>query len=168
MLSQKRLGEKDNLEPICSNKKCNKSGKKSDFLNCSNCDRNYHPFCIDTPVYVKHVCRFKWLCPQCKRCQGDCVYKSQTKTEERLIKCNTCDRTFHKNCYNTINLPANGKTYCSDCINCKNCNTLLPVLSINSHNEILMVKGFRVCEECWKYYKNVNMFINHTLETLLS
>lgn len=160
MLSHKRPGDRDYFEPICANKKCNKMGKKSDFLNCSKCDRNYHPYCLDVSLVLKHANRFKWLCPQCKKCQGDCIFKNQPGQDniEKLIRCSTCDRTFHKNCYNTIVLPLNGKTYCTDCINCKNCNIILPVLSMNIQNELLMVKGNRVCDECWKYYKNVNLF----------
>jgi len=157
LLSNKRFGDKDSLEPVCANRKCNKTGKKSDFLNCSKCDKNYHQYCLDTSVQLKHANRFKWLCPQCKYCQGDCLYKHRSTLEfnEKLIRCNTCDRTFHKNCYSTVVLPMNNQTYCSDCIKCKNCSTILPVLTSNSQNESLMVKGYRVCDVCWKYYKTV-------------
>lgn len=99
---------------------------------------------------MKCVNRFKWLCNNCKSCQA-CTRVSS----EKLTKCNTCERTFHQNCYPLTVSLLNGKTYCTDCINCKNCSRLLPILTIVNQNDLLTVKGFRVCDECWNYYKNV-------------
>ena len=65
----------------------------------------------------------------------------------------------------------NNKPVCIDCASCKNCNKVLPLLTINNQNEFLVVKGYRVCDECWKYYKNVKfifIFSKIILEALLS
>jgi hypothetical protein len=150
-LLQHKRGPDRELDILCANKKCNRSGKKSDFLCCSSCEKFYHANCLDTPMILKFVNRFKWLCLNCKTCQ-------QCGTSNgKLIKCNTCDRTFHDGCY-PMHISF-GKTHCGDCITCKNCNKALPLLTISNQNDLLQIKGYRVCEECWKYYKNVSGII---------
>lgn len=166
MLGGKRPGAE--LDIICFNKKCNKTGKKSDFLCCAKCEKYYHPGCLDLPMLMKYVNRFKWYCMNCKTCQH-CFNNAATTSENRLIKCNTCDRTFHNYCYgmipyasllnpnSTLPTPQQGsmsKHFCVDCINCKNCNKTLPVLSYNNSHDFKQIKGYRVCDDCWKYYTN--------------
>jgi hypothetical protein len=135
-------------------------GKKSDFLQCYKCDKNYHSSCLEPPMIHKFVNRFKWQCPNCKTCQV-CNVK-----DSLLSKCSTCDRTFHEKCYKVCSV--NGKAFCGDCLTCKNCSRILPILTIANQNDLLQVKGYRVCEDCWKYYKNVIIMYIFIIETLLS
>lgn len=95
---------------------------------------------------MKYVNRFKWYCSSCKHCQN-------CNEKENLTKCETCDRTYHERCLKFTKI--NNKPVCIDCASCKNCNKVLPLLTAVNQNEFLAVKGYRVCEECWKYYKNV-------------
>jgi hypothetical protein len=104
---------------------------------------------------MKYSNRFKWLCADCKECQV-CNQKGDSQKSQNLQKCVTCDRTFHQNCNSLITSPINARTYCTDCLNCKNCAKNLPIPSLMNQNDFLSIKGFRVCEECWKYYKNVS------------
>ncbi len=136
---------------FCSNKRCNRVGKKNDFLNCGKCEKYFHPACADPPLVLRYANRFKWLCAECKVCQS-C---NQT-SNEKLNRCSTCDRTFHSRCVTLTTSPMNGRSYCQDCLNCKNCLKSLPLLSIMNQNDFLSIKGHRVCDECWKYYKNVS------------
>ena len=123
-------------------------GKKSDFLICNKCDKSYHPNCIDPNLIMKYVNRFKWYCSNCKSCQN-----CNGNIKENLTKCFTCDRSYHEKCKKFTKI--NEKNICVDCINCKNCKKNLPLLTSSMQNELLSIKGFRVCEDCWKYYKNV-------------
>jgi hypothetical protein len=157
MLQHKRGPDRE-LDIYCSNKKCNRGGKKSDFLCCTTCDKYYHSTCLDPPMILKFVNRFKWQCSSCKTCQ-----QCGTNTP-KLTKCNTCDRTFHESCY-PMNISF-GKLHCADCITCKNCNKNLPLLTISNQNDLLQIKGYRLCEECWKYYKNVNFSVTHRNTTV--
>jgi len=133
-------------EITCSDSNCNKIGRKSDFLCCLKCEKYYHPYCLETPKVLKYVNRFKWYCNNCKHCQN-------CNEKDNLTKCETCDRTYHERCLKFTKI--NNKPVCIDCASCKNCNKVLPLLTTSNQNEFLAVKGFRVCEECWKYYKNV-------------
>jgi hypothetical protein len=110
---------------------------------------------------LKFVNRFKWQCINCKTCQ---VCNTNTA---KLTKCNTCDRTFHENCF-PMHISF-GKPQCGDCISCKNCNKTLSLLTISNQNDLLQIKGYRVCEECWKYYKNVmlNLYRNTIAQNVL-
>jgi hypothetical protein len=104
-------------------------------------------------MILKYVNRFKWLCGNCKSCQ-QC---GNNNPSMRLLRCNTCDRTFHPQCYKIGPYPGSmdqTKVYCSDCISCKNCCKDLPLLNYANQNEFLNIKGYRVCDDCWKYYKN--------------
>lgn len=143
-LNNKRDRESD---ICCASKKCGKIGRKTDFINCYKCDKNYHAFCLEPPMLLKFINRFKWLCPGCKVCTTCGV------NDGKLIRCNTCDRNFHDGkCMNITQIF--GKTYCSDCICCKNCQKNLPIITQSNQNDFLSIKGYRVCDECWKYYKN--------------
>ena len=58
----------------------------------------------------------------------------------------------------------NNKNYCADCIKCKNCSKKLSIIMNSNQNDVLMIKTFRVCEECWKFYKNVkNVCLNRNI-----
>ena len=131
--------------------KCGKSGKKHDFVQCSNCHKYYHPYCINQAMNLKLVTRFNsWYCPDCERCSK--CGNQDNNINNPLIKCVTCFRSFHHNCYQFHNI--NGKNYCIDCICCKNCQKILnPMSPINSNDMQMMIKGFRTCEDCWKNYK---------------
>lgn len=136
---------KDVSEFVCSIAKCGKNGRKSDFAQCTNCSKYYHPGCIDPSLILKYVNRFEWWCYQCMRC-CQCF-----NNDSDVIKCSTCNRGFHQSCYKMLQVGV--KMYCADCILCKNCQKILPSLTIHNQNEMLMmVKGYRVCEECWTYY----------------
>lgn len=134
---------------MCANKRCNKTGKKNDFICCSKCEKLYHPYCTDPQVVQKYVNRFKWLCNNCRACL-QC-----NKADDKLFRCSVCDRSFHPTCHEYTESQVNKKIYCIDCINCKNCNKQLSVLTALNQNDLLSIKGYRVCDECWKYYKNV-------------
>jgi hypothetical protein len=125
--------------PIKSNSRCKFMGIILNFR------KYYHAICLDPPMILKFVNRFKWQCSNCKTCQ-----QCSTSGAE-LIKCNTCDRTFHEGCQ-PMHISF-GKTHCADCITCKNCNKVLPLLTISNQNNLLQIKGYRVCDECWKYFK---------------
>ena len=145
--------QQKNSNDSCS--KCNKSGRKQDFIQCSNCQKFYHlsciyPSCIH-PINLKFVSRFNsWYCPQCERCSK--CKNPDNNNNNPLIKCNTCFRSFHQNCYQFHTI--NDKKYCVDCICCKNCQKILNPMSPTNSNDLAMtIKGYRACEECWKNYK---------------
>ena len=127
-------------------------GKRNEFLFCNKCLKNFHPRCVDPPLVMKYASRFKWHCPNCKICNV-----CNKNTEEKLKRCGTCDRTFHDKCYTMELSQMSGKYNCVDCIKCKNCSKILPLLTTFNQNDFFSVKGYRVCDECWKYYKNVTI-----------
>ena len=150
MLGQKRSSDTSN-DLICANRRCNKFGKRSDFLCCAKCEKFYHPLCTDPSAIMKLATRFKWLCLNCKACQV-CDGK-----EDHLLRCGTCDRTFHQKCFQMTVAHMNNKAYCKDCLNCKNCSKVLPIIANFNQNDFVSIKGHRVCDDCWKYYKNVSL-----------
>ena len=154
LLSIKRNSELSS-DLICANRRCNKIGKRNDFLCCFKCEKYYHASCTDPQLVMRFANRFKWLCSHCKVC-----VVCNTSDLTRLVRCATCDRAFHEKCYSLTTSSMNGKSYCTDCISCKNCFKALPLLSILNQNEFVSIKGHRVCDECWKYYKNVRFKIN--------
>lgn len=134
-------------------KKCNRIGKKNDFLFCGKCEKNYHYTCLENHVLPKFINRFnKWYCSSCRFCLV-CEGKNN------VVKCSTCERGFHEGCYNMTQEP-NSRYYCADCIKCKNCYKKLPVMMNSNQNDVLLIKTYRVCDDCWKYYKNVKISTN--------
>jgi len=43
------------LELICAEKKCGRTGRRTDFVNCTLCQKNYHANCLDIPLMHKFV-----------------------------------------------------------------------------------------------------------------
>lgn len=169
-LAQKRENPSINNtnEFLCSSAKCGKPGKKNDFLNCSQCNKNYHPYCSSPNLVMKYVSRFKWYCNDCKSCDicDDKIElnsnNSQDKQPISLLKCLCCDRLKHLTCmenesdYKEVNSNGIKTHYCNDCINCKNCDKTCSVPTYQTQNECHFIKGFRVCDKCWQNYKIQN------------
>lgn len=142
-------------ELCCSLKKCGKSGRKCDFLNCRNCDKYYHPGCVGSHLVMKYVSKGRWLCEECKECK-ECGEKLN-QGQSGVKKCYSCDETSHTTCIQKQIKDISGiYYYCSDCTECKNCGRMCSLPNQMNQNEMHFVKSYRVCDECWRSYKTQN------------
>jgi hypothetical protein len=157
---QQLLGMKRDINPIvikptetnCYNSKCNRIGKKQDMLNCKSCQKYYHPQCVNPSIVLRYAARFEWYCEECKVCE----ICSSPSSIEAVIKCDYCDRVKHLSCAGIYNESTSKSYYCQDCVQCKNCLRPCPMVSNMNVSEPIFMKGFRVCNDCWKSYKTQN------------
>lgn len=139
-------------EASCCNFKCSRIGKKSDMLNCKSCQKYYHPSCINSSIILRYASRFDWFCDDCKNCE----ICSSPSNIEATIKCSYCDRVKHLSCAGIYGDNTNKTYHCQDCVQCKNCMRPCPLVNNQNLSEPIFMKGFRVCNDCWKSYKTQN------------
>ncbi|XP_071035935.1 bromodomain adjacent to zinc finger domain protein 2B isoform X6 [Parasteatoda tepidariorum] len=93
---------------------CHSGDNEEKLLLCDGCDKGYHTYCFKPAMET--IPEGDWYCFEClNKATGDnvCVICG---TKGKLIKCETCPKTFHLNCLEPplAKMPK-GKWYCSGC-----------------------------------------------------
>ncbi|TPX45107.1 hypothetical protein SeLEV6574_g04092 [Synchytrium endobioticum] len=141
------------------------------MLQCSRCKALHHPACLDidhpvilTNIFVNNAKGLTWECNNCKTC----VACSEVKDDDKLMICETCDKSYHTYCCDPpyLEIP-HGPFMCTECATCTSCQAKPPPPA-PKHREVEWRHAFAptpsspektmapclatYCNACWPHY----------------
>ncbi|KAL5270262.1 hypothetical protein ACHWQZ_G001114 [Mnemiopsis leidyi] len=115
------------------------------FIYCAACAEPFHKYCVD--IEDNEVISADWKCERCIMC-----HMCSKTTEELLLKCCECYKTYHGSCLSrdVSKAPSkNGIWKCPVCLFCRKCGT-------KGNSETKWLYDFSVCKPCGKLYSKGN------------
>lgn len=124
-----------------------------DYLNCRNCKKVYHKYCLESSTSetqsfqdLVHVKSSIWVCSECRECKYCLGYKDRAQ----MITCIDCKGLVHTYC--VLNTASSNKDNfrCDDCLKCHNCE----VVGEDKHFTNIPNENYKVCLGCSPRYQS--------------